>query len=101
MIIGRRAGRAIRGGLLESPLIRPRPGNAVDPLREHRDREVERLDLHILGKREDHGSGVGRIGEDASDLWQRRHELFRARDPIEVAGDRPECIVDRDRRVAK
>nr|WP_238165678.1 hypothetical protein [Kribbella sp. VKM Ac-2527] len=85
----------------ERVAVRARPVHDVKPVLEHRDREVVLLGLHVLRQRQDDGTRVSRIGEDAGDLRQGGHELLRAGDPVEVPRHRAERVVDRGGRVAE
>ena len=67
---------------------------------EHRHGEVVLLGLHVLRQAQHHRPGVGRVGEHAGHLRQRRQQLLRPGDPVEVARDRPERVVHARGRVA-
>ena len=96
---GRRA--HCRGGRGKVLAVGSRPGHAVHPGVEERRGEVPLLDLHVLGQGERDRAGVGGVGEDPCDLRQRGQQLLGPGDPVEVARDRPERVVDRRRRVAE
>ena len=57
---------------------------------------VEGFGLDVLGQRDGHGAGLGRIGQDAQAVVERREQLFRPGDPVKELGQRPEGVVDGD-----
>ena len=68
--------------------------HAPDSLLEKLRRILIRFRLDILGKRERHRTRLRGVGENANRLQRRRHQLLGPRDPVPVAGDRLERIVD-------
>ncbi len=58
-------------------------------------RPVERLGLDVLGQRERHGAGLGRIGQHPHRGQQRGRQLLGPVDPVPEARHRPEGVVDR------
>ena len=67
-----------------------------DPLGEELLRPVVRLRLHVLRQRERDGACLHRVGEHPYGLERGRDELLGAADPVEVAGDGTQTVVDRD-----
>jgi hypothetical protein len=57
---------------------------------------VEGLGLDVLGQRDGHRSGLGRVGEDPQAVVERGEQLLRAGDTVEELGQRPERVVDRE-----
>ena len=88
-------------GLGDGPDVGSLARHAVHPRGEHRHGEVVLLGLHVLRQAQHHRPGVGRVGEHAGHLRQRRQQLLRPGDPVEVARDRPERVVHARGRVAE
>lgn len=65
-----------------------------DALGEELLRPVVRLRLHVLRQRECDGAGLRRVGEGPHGLEGGRNERFGAGDPVEVAGDGAQAVVD-------
>ena len=74
------------------------PADAPDALVEQLLGPVEGLGLHVLRERERHRAGLGGVGQHAHRAQQRRRELLGALDPVPVARDRLERVVDATRR---
>jgi hypothetical protein len=64
-------------------------------------REVVGLGLDVLRQGQGHRPALGRIGQHPSDLRQRGQQLLWPGDPVEVAADRAERVVDRRGRVVE
>lgn len=58
-------------------------------------RIIKGFAFHILRERDRHSARIRRIGKDAHRFGKGSQELFRTRDPVEEAADRPEAVVDR------
>lgn len=67
-----------------------------DALGEELLRPVVRLDLHVLGQRQCHGAGLRRVGQGPHRLEGGRDQGLGAGDPVEVAGDGAQAVVDGD-----
>ena len=61
---------------------------------------VERLGLHVLAQADEGRAAIGRVEQHAQRLGQRLEQLLGPGDPVPVAGDRLEGVVDAERRVA-
>ena len=70
-----------------------RPADAPDARLEEAQGKVERLGLDVLGQRDRDRAGVDRIGQDPERTDERREQLLRTGDPVEVARDRPKRVV--------
>jgi hypothetical protein len=81
--------------------VGPRARDAMDDRLEEPDRVVERLTLHVLAQPQEGRAAVRRVEHRRHRLRQRLEDLLGPRDPVPVAGDRPEGVVDADRRVAE
>ena len=95
-ISGRAGGADRRDGPGEGRGLRHRSGDVPDPLGEQLVGQVVRLGLHVLRQRERHRTGLGRVGQDARRVQQRRRELLGTVDAIEVHRHGTEDVVDRD-----
>ncbi len=85
-----------RGCALEGGGVGKRPADVPGARLDQLDREVVGLGLHVLGQAQRDGAGLGGIGQDAHRLEQRRPELLGPVDPVPVARDGAERVVDRD-----
>ncbi len=85
----------VRGGG-ELGAVGPRAAYAPDPLGEELLGPVVRLRLHVLRQREGDGAGLHRVGEHAYGLQGGRDQGLGTGDPVEVAGDGPQGVVDGD-----
>ena len=65
-----------------------------------RRREICGLDLDILRQAQRHRPAFGRIGQHPERLGQRRDQLLRPIDAVEIARHRPEAVIGRGRRIA-
>ena len=72
-----------------------------DLLLEKAFRVVEGLRLHILAERQRHRTAIERIGQHLHGALQRRDDLLGPGDAVEIARDRTEGVVGRDRAVAE
>ena len=59
------------------------------------------LGLHVLAEGQRHRAAFGRVGQHGHRPLQRRHDLLGPGDAVEVARDRAEAVVGRDRAVAE
>ena len=75
--------------------------DAPDPRLEEALRVVVGLGLHVLAEGEADRAAVGRVGHRAQRAGQRGQEVLGPGDAVEVAGDRPEAVVGRDRAVVE
>nr|BFF02306.1 hypothetical protein GCM10020241_39810 [Streptoalloteichus tenebrarius] len=89
------------GRLGDLPGVGAGPRHPVDDPAEQRGGEVVDLGLHVLRQRQHDRTALGRVGEDPGDLGQGGDELFGPGDPVEVAADRAERVVDRARGIAE
>ena len=80
--------------MLHELRLRNWPANAPHPLLEELLGIVASFGLHVLRKGECHGAGLGLVREHAHGGEGGRHYLLGALDPVEVAGDGPEAVVD-------
>lgn len=67
-----------------------------DALREELRRPVVRLGLDVLRQREGDRAGLRRVGQDPHGVQRGRDQGLGAGDPVEVAGDRAQAVVDGD-----
>ena len=88
-------------GRCELASVRSRSRWQMNALIEECSRIVPSFRLHILRERERDGSAFGGIGEHAERLRQTAQQLFRARDPVPIAGHRTKTVVGRDRGVVE
>ena len=77
------------------------PADAPDPRLEEALRVVVGLGLHVLAEGEADRAAVGRIGHRAQRAGQRGQDVLGPGDAVEVAGDRLEAVVGRDRAVVE
>ena len=63
--------------------------------------EVPGLGLHVLRQADEGRAAIGRVDHRGDRERQRLRDLRRARDAVPVARDRPERVVDGDRRLAE
>ncbi len=75
------------------------PVDAMHPSGEEAQRVIVGLGLHILGQRQGHRAGLGRVGQHPHRLQRRAHQLLRAVDPVPVFAHRLEGIVGADAQV--
>ena len=59
------------------------------------------LGLHVLAERQRHRPAFGRIGQHLHGAVERRDDLLRPRDAVEIARHRPEAVIGRNRAVAE
>ena len=74
---------------------------AVHPLGEEVVGIVVGLALDILGQRQGHGAGLGRIGQHAHGVDRRAHQLLGPIDAVPVLAHRAKGIVGADRQVVE
>ncbi len=86
-------------GFGELARIRPHAPRRPDALGEEALRIVVRLGLRVLAQRQRHRSARRRIGQHVHGARQRRDDLLRPRDAVEIARHRAEAVVGRDRAV--
>ncbi len=97
-------GREDRATLAACGVAYPREGSArgrgaahvPDALVEELDRPVVGLGLNVLGQGDRHGTGLGRVGQDAHAAQQRGDQLLGTVDAVEEARDGAERVVDGD-----
>ena len=87
--------REERGRRRDLVPVRARAGDGVDHRLEERLRVVERELLGILAQADEGGPAIGRVEHQRGRLGQRGDDLLGVGDPIPVAGDRAERVVDR------
>ena len=84
------------GSLRDGRPLRQRPGHVPHPACEQVERPVVGLRLDVLRQADRHRSGLGRVGEHPHGAQQGGRQLLGAPDPVEVARDGTEAVVDRD-----
>ncbi len=89
------------GGALELPAVGSRPRHAVHDRLEEALGVVVRRRGDVLGEAEEGRTAVGRVQQGAGHLRERGEELGGVADPVPVAHDRPEAVVDGGARVAE
>ena len=98
----RRLGGAERGDDgLDLDRVGLGPADAPHPRLEEALRVVVGLGLHVLAEGEAHRAAVGRVGHRPERAGERGQEVLGAGDAVEVADDRPEAVVGRDRAVVE
>ena len=85
-----------RDGRRQFVAIRPWPPLCPHTLLEEAFRVVVGFSLHILTQRKRHRSAFSRIGQHRHGPRQRRNDLFRPGDPVEIARDRAKTIIGRN-----
>ncbi len=85
-----------RGGPGELVPVGPGPAYAPHALGEELGRPLVRLGLDVLGQRQGHRAGLDGVGEHPHGLEGGRDQGLGAGDPVEVAGDGPKGVVDRE-----
>jgi hypothetical protein len=83
-------------GSAQLMLVRPRAPDVQRRRLQERCRAVEGFGLHVLRQRQADRAATGRIEQGGDRAGQRLQDLLGPRDPVEVAGQWPECIVDAD-----
>ncbi len=81
--------------------IRARAARRPDALLEEALRIVEGFGLHVLAERQRHRAAIERIGQHLHGALQRRDDLLGPGDAVEIARDRAEGVVGRNRAVAE
>lgn len=84
------------GGAGQLVPVGPGPAHAPHALGEELLGPVVRLRLHVLRQREGDGAGLHGVGEHPYGLQRGRDQGLGAGDPVEVAGDGAQGVVDGD-----
>ncbi len=81
---------------IDNRCLRQRAGHVPGALGEQFLRPIEGLGLHVLRQGDRDRAGLHRVGQHAHRVQQRRGQLLRAPDPVEVLRDRAEGVVHGD-----
>ena len=88
-------------GLGEFRLVRLRLADAMNGSGEKFQGEFAGFRLRVLAESQRHRAASGGIGQHLQGARQGREQLFGAGNPVEIAGDRPEAVIRRNRGVLK
>ena len=93
----RRLGRPKQlGGVGDFAQVGRNAADAVHPFLEERCWIVVGLYLHVLAEGEDDGAAFGGVGQNRDRSIERRHDLFGARDAVEIPRHRAEAVIGAD-----